>query len=91
MTIFVDIDGTICTQEINYGNAKPISENISKINKLFDEGNFIVYWTARGQSSCIDWRETTENQLKKWGCKYNSLRLDKPGFDLLYDDKAMKL
>ena len=40
--IFVDIDGTICTIEkaLNYKNAKPIKENIQKINKNIQNLNF---------------------------------------------------
>ena len=53
--IYVDIDETICHRESSvdfgvthdYTKAKPIKENIEKINKLYDEGNTIVYWTAR--------------------------------------------
>ena len=53
--IYVDIDETICNREASsdfgvvhdYTKAKPIKENIAKINKLYDEGNTIVYWTAR--------------------------------------------
>ena len=35
MKIFVDIDETICTNDVdrNYSNALPITENIKKINK----------------------------------------------------------
>ena len=54
MRIFVDIDGTICeTPWYNgawdYKGAYPNKLHIEKINKLFDEGNEIVYWTARGR------------------------------------------
>jgi hypothetical protein len=92
MKIFVDIDGTICDTEINdYPNAKPIKENIAKINKLYDAGNEITYWTARGQSSCVDWTETTNNQLNIWGCKYHKLLLTKPGWDLLIDDRTKRI
>ena len=52
MRIFVDIDGTICeTPWYNgawdYKGAYPNNLHIEKINKLFDEGNEIVYWTFR--------------------------------------------
>ena len=61
--IYVDIDETICRREKStdfgvvhdYKKAKPIKENIEKINKLNDEGHTIVYWTARGSKSGIDW------------------------------------
>ena len=47
--LYVDIDETICTtpKNRNYHEATPIKNNIDKINKLYDEGNTIVYWTSR--------------------------------------------
>jgi len=50
MTIFVDIDETICyyENERDYNLALPLVDNIKKINKLYDEGHHIKYWTARG-------------------------------------------
>jgi hypothetical protein len=92
----VDIDGTICTQnhfkngERNYELAKPFLKRIKKINDLFDEGNEIHYWTARGSVSGLNHFDLTEKQLEEWGCKYTSLRVgDKPHYDLWIDDKAI--
>jgi hypothetical protein len=88
MTIYVDIDNTICeTLGTNYSESTPITNAIKKVNQLYDEGHTIVYWTARGAVSGIDWRELTESQLKSWGAKYSELRLDKPAYDLFIDDK----
>ena len=48
----VDIDGTICTQNHfkdgsrDYEQATPIQKRIKIINKLFEQGNEIHYWTA---------------------------------------------
>ena len=53
------------------------------------DGHVIVYWTARGSVTGIDWRDITESQLKDWGVKYHELRFGKPSFDLLIDDKAL--
>jgi mannose-6-phosphate isomerase-like protein (cupin superfamily) len=90
MNIFVDIDNTICkTNNSDYLNSNPYLNNIDKINKLFNEGNHIVYWTARGQQSKKDYYELTKNQLDNWGCKYHELKMDKPSFDLLIDDKTI--
>lgn len=93
MLLYVDIDGTICTiTNGKYEKAQPVEENINKINKLFDEGNTIVYWTARGAVSGIDWTETTENQLKLWGAKYHNLKMNtKPHYDLLICDKTKRI
>ena len=48
----IDIDETICfySGKRQYHLAEPSQENIAKINKLYDEGWKIVYWTARGGS-----------------------------------------
>ena len=90
MNIFVDIDNTICkTDQSDYINSVPIIENINKINDLYDQGNNIVYWTARGQKSKTDHSELTKKQLNEWGCKYNELKMDKPSFDILIDDKTI--
>jgi len=88
--IFVDIDETICTSPSNsrdYEAARPIMSNIRKINELYDSGDTIVYWTARGTGSGIDWREITKNQFEKWGVRYHELRFGKPIYDLFVDDK----
>ena len=54
--VLVDIDETICFYEGKrvYENAIPSKENIAKINKLKDEGWYIIYWTARGGFSQTD-------------------------------------
>lgn len=89
MIIYVDIDETICTksEDLNYANAKPIPERIKKINTLFNEGNTIIYWTARGTVTGIDWRKVTEKQFNEWGVKYHNLMFGKPAYDLFIDDK----
>ncbi len=91
MIIYIDIDETICnnSEDRDYVKATPILTNIEKANKLYNEGNTIVYWTARGTTTGIDWRETTEKQLKEWGVKYHDLKLGKPHYDLFIDDKVL--
>tara|TARA_R100000027_G_C2175188_1_gene72132 strand:- start:215 stop:523 length:309 start_codon:yes stop_codon:yes gene_type:complete len=89
MIIYVDIDETICAspESRDYSKAIPIMKNIEKINELYDAGNTIVYWTARGTGSGIDWREVTEKQFKSWGVRYHDLKFGKPIYDLFVDDK----
>lgn len=89
MVIYIDIDETICNSpdKPDYSTSTPIYENINKANKLYDGGNFIVYWTARGTSTGIDWRQITEQQFKEWGVKYHDLKFGKPNYDLFIDDK----
>ena len=91
--IYVDIDETICItpESRNYSDAKPLIENINKINKLYDEGNTIVYWTSRGSRKQLNWYTLTKNQLDSWGVKYHELRVDKPYYDLFIDDKTINI
>ena len=93
MIIYVDIDGTICeTKGADYENVKPKYEQIDKINKLYDDGHEIVYWTARGSGTGIDWSKLNKEQLDNWGCKYNRIEtLKKPYFDLFIDDKSKRI
>jgi hypothetical protein len=92
-TIYVDIDETICLTSKNrmYEESKPIVSNIEKINKLYDEGNTIVYWTSRGSRKQIDWYDLTYNQLNEWGAKFHELRVDKPYYDFFIDDKTFRI
>ena len=91
MIIYVDIDNTITiTEGMDYKNAKPVIYKIDKINELYEKGNYIVYWTARGVGSGKDYFSLTEKQLNRWGCKYHELRLDKPVFDIFIDDKNLR-
>ena len=94
MKVYVDIDETICyySGDRNYPDALPLPENISKINKLYDEGHYITYYTARGTVTGIDWEIITKNQLERWGCKYHSLNIgNKPAYDLLICDKTKRI
>jgi hypothetical protein len=94
MKIYVDIDETICYYyaERNYSEALPITGNIAKINKLYEEGHEITYYTARGTVTGINWLDTTKNQLNKWGCKYHKLNIgNKPDYDLLICDKTKRI
>jgi len=93
LIIYVDIDGTICTEHNgDYEKAKPIKSNIKKINLLFDEGHQIIYWTARGTKTKINWYELTYSQLKIWGCNYHKLIVGKkPVYDLLICDKTKRI
>ena len=88
-TYIFDIDGTICENTNGkYELASPYASRINFINKLYDEGNVIKFFTARGSTTGIDWFEFTHSQLKKWGAKYHELILGKPHGDIFIDDKA---
>jgi hypothetical protein len=86
---FIDIDDTICTlaNRMDYESAVPIPEAVKKVNDLYSAGHTIVFWTARGTSSGLDWRQLTEGQLSSWGVLYHELRFGKPAYDFFIDDK----
>ena len=98
-TYVVDIDGTICDWEAgrDYTLANPLPERIKEINKLYDKGNTIKYFTARGMGryagrsdkAIESFYAITESQLDRWGCKYHELILGKPSGDVYIDDKGI--
>ena len=88
-TYCIDIDGTICSiEDADYSKAKPFRDRINEINKLYDSGNTIVYFTARGYVTGVDWEEVTLKQFKEWGVKFNELKFGKPNADIYIDDKS---
>ena len=98
MIIYVDIDGTICNTKKDengawdYTLSEPRYNQIEKINKLHNEGNEIVYWTARGGATGVDWSDLTKKQLKEWGCKHTRIETQKkPSWDLFIDDKTKRI
>ncbi len=90
MTICFDLDGTLCTNtEGAYEHATPLADAIAQVNRLHAEGHRIIICTARGSTTGIDWRATTERQLTAWGIRYHELWLGKPTADIYVDDKAI--
>ena len=90
MRYIVDIDGTICTYEkgVPYKDANPLKGRIKFFNDLYELGHTIVYWTARGTVTGLDWYDLTGQQLKEWGAKHHSYKVGKPAYDVLICDKA---
>jgi len=99
MKYIVDIDGTICEHMSNfkYGEGKVLYDRIEYLNKLYDKGNEIIYYTARGMGefdgsyylSNKKWYNITEKQLQNWGAKYTKLIIGKYSGDYYIDDKAI--
>ena len=97
MKIVFDLDGTLCNNtDGEYELAAPIVERISKVNELYDEGNHITIFTARGMGRFLGdsskarkaFEVLTRNQLNAWGVKYHDLILGKPSADIYIDDKG---
>ena len=91
MVIYIDIDQTIChtVDTVDYSKSVPLKKNIKKAHKLYDDGHTIIYWTARGSVTGVNWRKLTKQQLKIWGVKYHKLKMNKPYYDLFKDDKNL--
>lgn len=90
VTYCFDIDGTICTvTDGRYEEAQPFPEMIVRINRLYDEGHRIVFHTARGSATGMDWRSLTQRQLTEWNVKYHGLVFGKPSADVYIDDKGV--
>ena len=99
MTYVFDIDGTICSNTNgNYEEAQPLMNRIEKVNKLYDQGNTIIFQTARGMGRSKNstayaqaaFYEMTKRQLFQWGVKFDDLFLGKPAADIYVDDKGVK-
>jgi hypothetical protein len=97
MKIYVDIDETICNtpEDRNYLESTPIHKRIRRINKLYDKGHQIFYWTARGGSKPDDkarieeLTKLTKSQLDAWNVKYTDVFLGKRNYDLFICDKVI--
>ncbi len=86
-----DLDGTLCsTDGASYLQATPLMDRIGKVNDLYQSGNQIIIFTARGSTTGIDWTDLTRNQLYSWGIKHHSLHLGKPTADIYIDDKGIR-
>ena len=75
----IDIDGTICDDVPNeeperMSTVEPYPDALKIINKWYDEGHIITFFTSRTDEH----RERTEEWLKKHGFKYHGLLLNKP-------------
>lgn len=93
-----DLDETICNTPSNpdghgrrYAESTPIPFMVETVNRLYDEGNYIIIMTARGRGSGVDWTDTTKKMLSEWGVKYNELEpmFHKPNADIFIDDKGV--
>lgn len=75
----IDIDGTICDDIPNeeperMATAKLYPDALATLNKWFEEGHVITFFTSRTEEH----RKVTEEWLKVNGFKYHGLLMGKP-------------
>lgn len=75
----IDIDGTICDDIPNEEPERMVTaelypDALDTINKWFDEGHIITFFTSRIEEH----RQVTEDWLDKHGFKYHGLLMGKP-------------
>jgi histidinol phosphatase-like enzyme len=99
MKYVFDLDGTLCSlTDGDYSKSIPIYSRIEKVNELYESGNNIVIYTARGMKRSNDdvkksselFEKLTKEQLRSWGVKFHSLVMGKPSSDVYIDDKGVK-
>lgn len=104
-TIAFDLDDVICYRSKGYEHLGPNKYDYCKsnqsvvdlVNSLYDKGNKIIIYTARGMSQykgnvALIYSELyskTIQQLNDWGLKYDQLVMGKIHYEVLIDDKAL--
>ncbi len=75
----IDIDGTICDDIPNeeperMGTCLPYMDALKIVNKWYDEGHIITFFTSRTEEH----RAVTEEWLKKHNFKWHGILMEKP-------------
>ncbi len=83
-TVSVDLDGVLAelTSPDKYSSAKPIRENINKVNTLYEKGVRVVIYTSRGWYNY----DATKAWLDRQGVKYTELVMGKLWANYYIDD-----
>lgn len=88
MVVFVDMDGTICTElrPAERPQAEPLPGAREALAAMADAGHTVVIWTARG------WHEyvATKTWLDTHGFRYAQLLMGKPIANIIIDDRARR-
>lgn len=88
LTIAVDLDGTLCAEKKAFEKiyAEPFIKAIEAVNDLYNKGNTIIIFTARG------WNEyrITKDWLSSNNVLYNELIMGKPNYDYIIDDRSFQ-
>lgn len=89
--IGIDFDESLCEEvcwtESDAKNATPKKDFIEQVNRLSDQGHFIVVYTARRDHlmpASLEW-------LRKHGVKYHAISNTKIPLDYYVDDKSVHI
>lgn len=91
MLVYIDIDDTLCSpiskkdsvEEIK--NCKPYTHIIKLVRELYNRGHKIVLYTHRAKNC----HKETEKWLKKHKVPYNTIKYQKPKWDILIDNLVL--
>ena len=100
-SIIFDLDKTLCSKKKlneSYMDVKPIKPMINLLNKLHDEGYFIIIESARNMvTQCNDEGRVIQNigedtlrWLRENNVKYDSIKFGKSYGIMYVDDKAIR-
>ena len=98
-----DLDDVICSRDNEnedidkYNRCVPNKKFVNIVNSCYDNGNYVIIYTARGMNTRSGnvnniYNELfllTKLQLESWGVKHHKLVMGKIHFDILIDDKAV--
>jgi capsule biosynthesis phosphatase len=101
MRIVIDLDGVLCPvkqKKESYADLKPLPGGVAFLQKLHDEGHYIIIQTARNMATCegnigkvlknvglvtLEW-------LEKYGIVYDEIYFGKPNGEIYIDDRAFR-
>ena len=91
--ICFDLDGVVFSRSKSndYSQSLPNFGVIKLIRELHNQGHNIIFCTARGSKTDLDWTEETKKQLTKWDIPYDQLLFGKPAADFYVDDRHISL
>jgi hydroxymethylpyrimidine pyrophosphatase-like HAD family hydrolase len=85
-TIFLDLDGTLCTEERTFERslATPLPGAQEALRKFYDAGHTVIIWTGRG------WEQfkMTKHWLDTNGFVYHQILMGKPIASVFIDDRG---
>ena len=101
MKIVLDLDGTICSlrkEWQDYVDVVPNFQAVEKIQKLKEQGHYIIIQTARHMETCsgnigkvnAKIAKKTLDWLEKYNIPYDEIFFGKPNGDIYLDDNAMR-